>query len=349
EEQLAAVIAQESAMTGVLEGLAALAGTPLGHDGDPDTAAPEAVVLQAPSDVRAGAADPGTADAPVSGVDDESASTDTATAPAPDAAAPARRRGTTRKTPAAAEAPDAAPAEAATTRRTRAKSSPATPAAKAAGKGTTSPTAQHDTAPAAAATTPKAPARAAAGRTAKKTAKPVTTAGANSSPEPAKPAKAAKAVRKTARTTVAAAGEQPAPARTATTTTKKATATARKTAGQGAPKGSVSRVARSKGAVVPAQAGPVDGPAPAADGQKRRPGGGRRPGLTDAAGVLAVLADASGPLRAREIAGLLGLDTLDSNVNAVRTRLERLAKAGQAQRTGRGLYTAATASGRATG
>ncbi len=62
-----------------------------------------------------------------------------------------------------------------------------------------------------------------------------------------------------------------------------------------------------------------------------------------------MLADASGPLRAREVAGLLGLDGLDSNVNAVRTRLERLAKAGQAQRAGRGLYTAAAVPAQAAG
>ncbi|MFJ2811864.1 hypothetical protein [Kitasatospora sp. NPDC087271] len=36
---------------------------------------------------------------------------------------------------------------------------------------------------------------------------------------------------------------------------------------------------------------------------------------------------------------LLGLDALEGNINALRTRLERLARDGRAQRPGRGLYT----------
>ncbi|WP_238864097.1 hypothetical protein [Kitasatospora sp. A2-31] len=68
-----------------------------------------------------------------------------------------------------------------------------------------------------------------------------------------------------------------------------------------------------------------------ASGRRRR---------TDAKSVLAVLADAHDSLRARQVADLLGLDGSDSDVNAVRTTLERLAKNGTAQRTGRGLYAA---------
>ncbi|MER8186110.1 hypothetical protein [Kitasatospora sp. NPDC094015] len=65
--------------------------------------------------------------------------------------------------------------------------------------------------------------------------------------------------------------------------------------------------------------------------------------LTDTESLLAVLADAEAPLRAREVTTLLGIDPGDANVNAVRTRLERLAKSGRANRTGRGLYTTPTA------
>ncbi|MET8624618.1 hypothetical protein ABZW30_12825 [Kitasatospora sp. NPDC004669] len=60
--------------------------------------------------------------------------------------------------------------------------------------------------------------------------------------------------------------------------------------------------------------------------------------LTDAESVLAVLGQAKGPLRAREVTVLLGLDDQNGALNAVRTMLERLAKTGRAQRTGRGLY-----------
>ncbi|WP_158714189.1 type IV toxin-antitoxin system AbiEi family antitoxin domain-containing protein [Kitasatospora aureofaciens] len=55
-------------------------------------------------------------------------------------------------------------------------------------------------------------------------------------------------------------------------------------------------------------------------------------------GVLGVLAGAQGPLRAREVIARLGLEESADTVNAVRTMLERLAKAGRAQRPGRGLY-----------
>ncbi|MEV0192839.1 hypothetical protein AB0I39_30450 [Kitasatospora purpeofusca] len=75
--------------------------------------------------------------------------------------------------------------------------------------------------------------------------------------------------------------------------------------------------------------GPADG-----SGRKRR---------TDAKSVLAVLTGTTESLRARQVAEVLGLDGTGSDVNAVRTMLERLAKSGAAQRTGRGLYAATSA------
>ncbi|KJY26052.1 hypothetical protein VR45_37945 [Streptomyces sp. NRRL S-495] len=79
---------------------------------------------------------------------------------------------------------------------------------------------------------------------------------------------------------------------------------------------------------------PVDAEPPTA-----APAAGRRT-VTDADSVLAVLSGSAGPMRAREVSEKLGLEPLEANVNAVRTRLERLAKDGRAQRPGRGLYTA---------
>ncbi|MFJ9448599.1 type IV toxin-antitoxin system AbiEi family antitoxin domain-containing protein, partial [Kitasatospora sp. NPDC101235] len=54
------------------------------------------------------------------------------------------------------------------------------------------------------------------------------------------------------------------------------------------------------------------------------------------------LATAGGPVRAGDIARALGRDASASAINAVRTSLERLTKAGRAERVGRGLYQAAT-------
>jgi hypothetical protein len=59
---------------------------------------------------------------------------------------------------------------------------------------------------------------------------------------------------------------------------------------------------------------------------------------TDATSVLAALAAATAPLRARDVTLALGLADATGNVNAVRTMLERLVKADRAQRPGRGLY-----------
>ncbi|WP_149030538.1 hypothetical protein [Kitasatospora sp. MBT66] len=64
--------------------------------------------------------------------------------------------------------------------------------------------------------------------------------------------------------------------------------------------------------------------------------------VTDADSILAVLSGTAEPMRAREVSEKLGLEPLQANVNAVRTRLERLAKDGRAQRPGRGLYTVTT-------
>ncbi|MFB7383160.1 prephenate dehydrogenase, partial [Kitasatospora purpeofusca] len=71
------------------------------------------------------------------------------------------------------------------------------------------------------------------------------------------------------------------------------------------------------------------------------PAAGRRT-VTDADSILAALSGSAEPMRAREVSDKLGLEPLQANVNAVRTRLERLAKDGRAQRPGRGLYTATT-------
>ncbi|MFH9355730.1 type IV toxin-antitoxin system AbiEi family antitoxin domain-containing protein [Kitasatospora sp. NPDC017646] len=68
------------------------------------------------------------------------------------------------------------------------------------------------------------------------------------------------------------------------------------------------------------------------------PAPGRRATGATADSVLGVLAGAQGPLRAREVTARLGIEESADNVNAVRTMLERLAKAGRAQRPGRGLY-----------
>ncbi|MFF9647267.1 hypothetical protein [Kitasatospora aureofaciens] len=63
----------------------------------------------------------------------------------------------------------------------------------------------------------------------------------------------------------------------------------------------------------------------------------RRTGVT-VESILKVLSENDGPLRARAVVAHLGIDDEPGTVNSVRTALERLAKAGRAQRTGRGLY-----------
>lgn len=124
-----------------------------------------------------------------------------------------------------------------------------------------------------------------------------------------------------------------------------------KTAGPGtakkttAKKAAAKKTAAKKTAVVKATAAKkttAAEPAPSAQPQtdSTPPATPGRRQRTDAKSVLAVLTGADDPLRARQVAGLLGLDGTDSDVNAVRTMLERLARNGTAQRTGRGLYTA---------
>ena len=63
--------------------------------------------------------------------------------------------------------------------------------------------------------------------------------------------------------------------------------------------------------------------------------------VADADNAPEVLSKAAGPLRVREVVEGLGLDAREGNLNVIRTRLERLAKDGRAQGTGRGLYTVA--------
>lgn len=125
-------------------------------------------------------------------------------------------------------------------------------------------------------------------------------------------------------------GADQAPAATAREAVRR---TARKGAPKATPRATGPRAAKK---AAPEKPVAVEVQAPlasaAASGRRR---------LTDADGVLAVLSQAPGSLRAREVTVLLGLEALDANINAIRTRLERLAKDGRAQRSGRGLYTVA--------
>ena len=58
-------------------------------------------------------------------------------------------------------------------------------------------------------------------------------------------------------------------------------------------------------------------------------------------GVVECLAKAGSPMRAGEVNKQLGREETAGSVNAVRTALERLAKASKVRRVGRGLYQAA--------
>ncbi|MFI8460973.1 type IV toxin-antitoxin system AbiEi family antitoxin domain-containing protein [Kitasatospora sp. NPDC085464] len=124
--------------------------------------------------------------------------------------------------------------------------------------------------------------------------------------------------------------EKAAPAKK--TTAKKAAA--KKTAGGARPRTTAKRTAATR------NTGPVGTgaePAPEVSEKAASVPGRRTTGATSET-VLAVLADAQGPLRARELTARLGIGESADNVKAVRTMLERLAKAGRAQRPGRGLY-----------
>ncbi|MDQ0305723.1 DNA polymerase III gamma/tau subunit [Kitasatospora herbaricolor] len=284
EDELAAVIAQEDAMVGVLQGLQTLSGTvldggPTNRQGAAATPGTREVVAEVTgagpaSDSAPEVAEPsvGAAGGPV---DEEPASRPE---PEPAAAKTVRKRAakkTARSTPGSAGAAMQAPATKTTARKATAKKS------AAAGEATDAAAAVPSAAEPATAEN-KGTARAAGKATAKK-----------------------------------ATAEKPAPA------TK--TATAEKTAAK--------KTAVAADQPAPAEEGPVASVPAAPSGRRRK--------LTDATSVLAVLAGASGPLRAREVSGLLGLDDEDASVNAVRTMLERLAKIGKAQRSGRGLYVAA--------
>ncbi|MFE5586366.1 hypothetical protein [Kitasatospora sp. NPDC056531] len=112
-----------------------------------------------------------------------------------------------------------------------------------------------------------------------------------------------------------------------------APAPAARKAARGASKTTGTTAAREKAAPAKATEGADSRMTPA------RTAAGRRR-LTDAQSVLAVLGQGKGPLRAREVTVLLGLDDQNGALDTVRTMLERLAKTGRAQRTGRGLYDA---------
>ncbi|MFH8387527.1 hypothetical protein ACH4E7_42675 [Kitasatospora sp. NPDC018058] len=122
------------------------------------------------------------------------------------------------------------------------------------------------------------------------------------------------------------------------TTVKKA-APAKKAAAKKTAEGARPRTATKKTAAARAT-GPVQtGAEPAPQkSEKAAPAPRRRTTGATSESVLGVLADAQGPLRAREVIARLEIEESADNVNAVRTMLERLAKAGRAQRPGRGLY-----------
>ncbi|MGW2375388.1 type IV toxin-antitoxin system AbiEi family antitoxin domain-containing protein [Kitasatospora sp. NPDC001683] len=120
------------------------------------------------------------------------------------------------------------------------------------------------------------------------------------------------------------------------TTAKKAAPAKKTTAKNATP---AKKTAAKKTAAAPGT-GPVrTGAGPATEkSEKAAPVPGRRTTGATSDSVLALLADAQEPLRAREVIARLGIEESADNVNAVRTMLERLAKAGRAQRPGRGLY-----------
>ncbi|MGW2254750.1 hypothetical protein ACWCXH_31865 [Kitasatospora sp. NPDC001660] len=144
----------------------------------------------------------------------------------------------------------------------------------------------------------------------------------------AAPAKRAAAKAAAGKVPAAGAREQdatPAPAPASAPAVRKAARGASKRAGTTAARGKAATAQATEGA------GSRTTPARTAAGRRR---------LTDAQSVLAVLGRGKGPLRAREVTVLLGLDGQDGALDAVRAMLERLAKTGRAQRTGRGLYDA---------
>ncbi|WBP91375.1 hypothetical protein [Kitasatospora cathayae] len=149
----------------------------------------------------------------------------------------------------------------------------------------------------------------------------------------AKKATARKAAAPAKRAAAKPAAEKAAAAGTREQDAAPAPAPAVKRAARSASKRAGTTAARGKAAPAKATEGAGSPTTP-----PRTVAGRRR--LTDAQSVLAVLGQGKGPLRAKEVTVLLGLDDQNGALNAVRTMLERLAKTGRAQRTGRGLYDA---------
>ncbi|MEU4302441.1 type IV toxin-antitoxin system AbiEi family antitoxin domain-containing protein [Kitasatospora aureofaciens] len=126
---------------------------------------------------------------------------------------------------------------------------------------------------------------------------------------------------------------------TAKKATAKKAAPAKKTAAKKTTDGARPRT-RAKKEAAATGTGPVRTGAEPATGKSETtaPAPRRRTTGATSDSVLSVLADAQGPVRAREVTARLGIEESADNVNAVRTMLERLAKSGRAQRPGRGLY-----------
>ncbi|MER5868066.1 hypothetical protein [Kitasatospora sp. NPDC002040] len=141
----------------------------------------------------------------------------------------------------------------------------------------------------------------------------------------------------TAHKTVSPKNTDPASAPTVTPT--QPTAAAKKTTAKAAAK-KTAKAAKGTTPKTAAKKTPAAGNPPVA-AVSDAPTPGQRRSVADADSVLSVLAKMAGPLRAREVAEELGLEAVAANVNAIRTQLERLAKAGRAQRTGRGQYAPA--------
>ncbi|MEU6968882.1 type IV toxin-antitoxin system AbiEi family antitoxin domain-containing protein [Kitasatospora aureofaciens] len=143
---------------------------------------------------------------------------------------------------------------------------------------------------------------------------------------------------KTAKKTTA---KKTAPAKKATAkkAAAKKAAPAKKTAAKKTTDGARPRT-RAKKEAAATGTGPVRTGAEPATGKSETtaPAPRRRTTGATSDSVLSVLADAQGPVRAREVTARLGIEESADNVNAVRTMLERLAKSGRAQRPGRGLY-----------
>ncbi|MGW2542491.1 hypothetical protein ACWC5I_16840 [Kitasatospora sp. NPDC001574] len=150
---------------------------------------------------------------------------------------------------------------------------------------------------------------------------------------PAPPIPAARTPRKAAARKSAVPKAAASPVQEAKTSVPRAKKIAKKVAKDTGPAAAKQASTASPAApkkTAPAGRTPAEPAEPAAGGRRQE---------VEADAVLTVLAQATEPLRAREVTERLGLDTLQGNINTIRTKLERLAKAGRAQRPGRGLYT----------